>query len=587
MSEEDFVLSFSLLPPPAPNPTYSTRRLSTVPNSTPPSVPHTAIQGLQAPCSLRSTHFLDLDDDVFGLIHASLDPDRQAALRSTCRALHRSPAVNAQICSLTLKMPYNCRLLSDDEIDQSEASELFEPDEPREVVEVWDVADAALSWVNKIAAFPRFANLSSLLIDGKDVLEEDYLEELLLHVSWIPAARARLRTVTNLELKFARLDWGSTTTLLKLFPALESHGRLALSNCTVYDHFFLCLSSSLQNLFLRSIVLLKSPKVLSEGQESSEGSFGDTPMDVSPGIPVGMLSQLRSLSLECMVFKGAVDLGCLRGLQHLHCFSIHFCNVINLDIMLQHVPLYKLSLDDLCSPSSICFASSTLRVLELHQLEIWNFKLSLEQVPSIQCVSFTGIMFKERSGDFHDEHLAALALSRFPLTIPATFVIDFEIGWSAEQQVAALLALLPLKPDLSLHVNELLLGPWVLNLPSIQALSGLFGSVGTLNLCFHHIRSRQGAMLDILQGMPSVLCVRVAMMNALPDPLWWVAVFQSVHQARRGLVLKFGNWNRPYTWPITRGQHTAIREVFRAWQESQRALSGPPTIWLGVDREEG
>eukprot|EP00967_Tisochrysis_lutea_P002225 scaffold2789_cov15-Tisochrysis_lutea.AAC.1 len=88
MSEEDFVLSFSLLPPPAPNPTYSTRRLSTVPNSTPPSVPHTAIQGLQAPCSLRSTHFLDLDDDVFGLIHASLDPDRQAALRSTCRALH-------------------------------------------------------------------------------------------------------------------------------------------------------------------------------------------------------------------------------------------------------------------------------------------------------------------------------------------------------------------------------------------------------------------------------------------------------------------------------------------------------------------
>eukprot|EP00983_Pelagomonas_calceolata_P009244 298762-Pelagomonas_calceolata.AAC.1 len=524
-------------------------------------------------------------------------------------------------------MPYNCRLLSDDEIDQSEASELFEPDEPREVVEVWDVADAALSWVNKIAAFPRCAGgglpgrtvapriLDSGCARALEDSDKSGIEGELGRRTQLKAATSILQQQSNMvqPLQVANSSLPTAVPgilclfedccqmnelkavcpvrLLNTFRLFCMLGAVRSFGLGQHNHSleaFSCAGKSWEACIVKlSIVLLKSPKVLSEGQESSEGSFGDTPMDVSPGIPVGMLSQLRSLSLECMVFKGAVDLGCLRGLQHLHCFSIHFCNVINLDIMLQHVPLYKLSLDDLCSPSSICFASSTLRVLELHQLEIWNFKLSLEQVPSIQCVSFTGIMFKERSGDFHDEHLAALALSRFPLTIPATFVIDFEIGWSAEQQVAALLALLPLKPDLSLHVNELLLGPWVLNLPSIQALSGLFGSVGTLNLCFHHIRSRQGAMLDILQGMPSVLCVRVAMMNALPDPLWWVAVFQSVHQARRGLVLKFGNWNRPYTWPITRGQHTAIREVFRAWQESQRALSGPPTIWLGVDREEG
>ncbi|KAF5831902.1 hypothetical protein DUNSADRAFT_12413 [Dunaliella salina] len=407
-------------------------------------------------CTTITPEFIDTIDILRGLQIASLN--------TTVIQLVVSPAVNAQICSLTLEVPYEVLIPIKDELDESESSDLDESEELHEL-EFWGVAVAARSWAYKIATFPQHANIFSLNIVGHPQLEEDYLEQLLLHVSWSPAARARLKTVTQLGILNAWLNWGVTTTLLELFPALEGRGKLTLSGGVAYMDPLTCLCTSLQDLSIHNCYFY------SAGEALDKRDVMCMPEIV---FSIGLLTQLQSLSLGCKGLSEVADLSCLNRLKHLRSLSVSSCDMINLDTMLLNVPLHNLCLERVRLPSGISFASSTLRILELHYLEIRQFRLEREHVPHIQYVSFKGIVLKGKGDDLHSEYLAALALSKFPLKVSATFGLAFEPGWPVGKQTSAIFALYPLKPALSLHVNALLLVSFKDSSLSCTALRGLF-----------------------------------------------------------------------------------------------------------------
>ncbi|KAF5839038.1 hypothetical protein DUNSADRAFT_1735 [Dunaliella salina] len=335
--------------------------------------------------------------------------------------------------------------------------------------------------------------------------------------------------------------------------------------CTVYKSSMCCFSLGLQDLSLLAC-------------KFKPGSL----------IDLGTLMQLRSLSLAA-IFSQVIDMGCLTQLHNLHSLSIHKCSIIKLDTMLQNVPLRSLVLkgmDSVDIPSGINFASGTLRLMELNHLDLRNFQLMPPHLPSIQCVSITGIMLGGRSDELHRVHSAALALSKFPLSIPAArFHLSMKHGWSVEQQNTAIKALLPLGSILSLQVDALLLTHCILDQTCIHTLHSLFGSVHSLHiLCDKHF-FREGVLLGILQGMPSVFCISITMAGPsydckLPESRWWMTELLSVHQARRDLVLKLRARGAGF-------QHRdAFWEIVHAWQEAQRSLTGRSTIQLGICNED-
>ncbi|KAF5835205.1 hypothetical protein DUNSADRAFT_7747 [Dunaliella salina] len=548
-----------------------------------------------------ATHLLDLSGDILGLIHASLDQDgvpRQTMHRDapvylplrrearaarafchTCRTLYRSPAINARISHLILELldkgeyqyirqEKGGEKSSKDEFDDETSSKEDELSSETSSKEDElsseenddgdaDVADVAHAWVCKITAFPQHAILLSLCICVKQYLfrKMDYLEQLLLHILKSPAASARLETVTDLEIQSAELDVGCTTILLKLFPALAGGGKLALMGCTVCKGSLCRLSSSLHNL---SLMYCTFPFE----------SFTD----------IGTLTQLRSLSLEGI----RMDLGCLAQLHNLSSLSIEHRGPSFSCTVLQNVHLPKLSLNNVWMLTEINFASGTLHVLELHTLKIRNFHLSLRALPSIQCLSITGIDLSGRSDELQRVHLAAVKLAKFPLTIHATFNLYGGHGCSTEQQADSILSLLPLKPFLSLHVHKLRLYYCSLDPTSIHALYSLFGSVHEIHAHSSDICFREGLLMDILQGVPSILGISITITGSkfeckVPDPRWWVTELLSVHQTKRELVFKLmDRTDQGFE------KDAFFGGIFRAWQEAQRSLTGPSTVQLHI-----
>ncbi|KAF5835430.1 hypothetical protein DUNSADRAFT_7418 [Dunaliella salina] len=173
--------------------------------ATPFAEPH-QLSSLSQP----ATHFLDLGDDIFGIVYGMVDAcDDKKALRHSCATLYRSPSVNSHVNEVVLDVEDY-------------------PTTPEE-----GLADI---FMEVLKAFPKNATLRLLQVENAgDRTPQVFHRALCADAT---GARERLKSVQRLTLEGCSLMDGSTAAYWSLlFTNLQNPdggGELTMQHCRTY-----------------------------------------------------------------------------------------------------------------------------------------------------------------------------------------------------------------------------------------------------------------------------------------------------------------------------------------------------------------
>ncbi|KAF5831591.1 hypothetical protein DUNSADRAFT_12925 [Dunaliella salina] len=364
----------------------------------------------------QGTQLLNLGDDLFGKIYASLeDREDKRALRHSCPSFYRSPAVNFHI------------YLADFAMDG-----------------VYTAEDA----VYFLAAFPVHASMKTVKFSGVDL--KSLTQYALGCADYSAAARKRCCNVDEVILEASKVpDGGDAALLSLLYPKMTS---LILRWCSLPLSFLGILSTQagrLQALQLVNCQLLGSLEGL---------------------MPVlGAFTCLESLTLHFAGQRLELDCTKLCELQRLQELSLSNVHLNHFDVLLPALSsLHHLRLSRAQLPAGIHLASETLQTLYVDTLSPTLPELSLSSFPALQDVDFLNFDLGAGLDDIDDAQkvLKVAHFARWLVTMPirAGDIYDYRmkgrLSWSGDLCSLVLEAFSPFLEKFTAAPRSLKLTDW-------------------------------------------------------------------------------------------------------------------------------
>ncbi|KAF5834080.1 hypothetical protein DUNSADRAFT_9394 [Dunaliella salina] len=498
--------------------------------------------------SQPATQFLDLEDNVLGILYGMLqDSASKKALRHSCGALYRSPAVNAQLDKIVLRV--------------SKA-----PDDTDE--------DKLMDYLQ---AFPVNATLRELTVVNAGDWTADIFERALFAKA--DGVRERLRSVHRLSLLDCNLETGSNAAywslLFSKFGKLQGGGELDVHDGIVHTSFLSVLSTvaSLRRLTVDGCCLDKRAECLSCFNRFTTLTNFEFDLEYNA---------------EYAATVHALDLAELRQLESLRLGNM---TLDSFDKLLRGLPcLQKLGLSNVYLPSDVRLASSTLKELRLSDVGPDFPVLEKDDFPALQTVLLLHLHLGNRLAEEQSEHAKVMQvfhmaswLSKHPVKAFSTptgtrMVLNGSPELSAGLNELMLLALSPLKPCFMSCQALGVMGFSITTRALVLALCNLASNVQFLDLrdSVYSGEVLKCGLLAAVEAMPHLQKVSVQL-NSVPRDV--LAALTAAQQAGRQLNLDF-------SWSHSSCQ-ARLQEMREEWSVLKLRLPGPLTADLSLPGDFG